>query len=81
MDLFGELHSYLLLGDGPRTLAQNEEFSLILWPELSLPRIDALVLSDYLFRETHVLEHLLYPMKELLPALILDLPDKLELSV
>ena len=81
MDLFGELYSHLLLGNGPRTLAQYEELSLKLRPKLLLPRINALVLFDYLFRETHVLEHLLYPMKELLPALILDLTYKLELTV
>jgi hypothetical protein len=81
LDLFGELNSNLLLRDGPRTLAQNEELSLILRPKLLLPRIDTLVLSYYLFRKSHVLEHLLYPMEELLPALILNLTDKLKLSV
>jgi hypothetical protein len=80
LDLFGKLNSHLLLRDGPRTLAQNEELSLILRPKLLLPRIDTLVLSDYLFRKRHILEHLLYPMEKLLPAFILNLSDKLELS-
>ena len=81
MDLFGELYSHLFLRDWPGPLAQNEELSLILRPKLLLPRIDTLVLSDYLFRESHVLEHLHYPMEELLPALILNLANELELPV
>lgn len=67
--------------DWPGALAQNEELSLILRPKLFLPRIHTFVLSDYLLRKSHVLEHLLNPMEELLTALILNLPDKLELSV